>query len=406
MPGPPLPRHLRPRAPAQGGPDPGLRRPAVARPRTLYERSYGKRGRPVDDPGRLLQLAARARRHAAAGRGRRADPPAARWTSAGWPARLLDRRGADLAQVGLRHPRRRSTSSASSASSQEKRTRARQEGRYAPLPIDVLLATNMISVGVDVQRLGLMVVAGQPKTTAEYIQATSRVGRARSRASCSPSTTGRARATCRTTSVRALPPTFYQHVEALSVTPFAPRALDRGLTGVLVSLLRLSGPEWNDEPAAPARSTRPPRERRRRRATRSASAPTTRSAQATAALDARIVTLLDAWSAEAAVGQRNLVYQRRGKSDADVGLLQEPGLDGWWRLDVPTSLRDVEPAVPLALRPRGIAARGRGLGRAASAPPTPPEEERVRAREPRRRAAPEPAPAHLRRRRRRSSCPR
>ena len=76
---------------------------------------------------------------------------------------------------------------------------------------------------------------------------------------------------------------------------------------------------------------------------------------AAGALADRVAHLLDAWKAEAVVGQRNLVYQRRGRSDADVSLLQEPSPEGWSKWTVPTSMRNVETAVPLVLRPTGIA---------------------------------------------------
>ena len=107
--------------------------------------------------------------------------------------------------------------------------------------MDVAIATNMISVGLDITRLGLMVVLGQPKTCAEYIQATSRVGRDAERPGLVVTLLNIHRPRDRSHYERfeVFHQSFYRTVEATSVTPFSPRALDRGLAGTLVALARL-----------------------------------------------------------------------------------------------------------------------------------------------------------------------
>jgi hypothetical protein len=110
--------------------------------------------------------------------------------------------------------------------------------------VDVALATNMISVGLDITRLGLMVVLGQPKMSAEYIQATSRVGRDPERPGLVVTLFNIHRPRDRSHYERfaCYHESFYRNVEATSVTPFSPRALDRGLAGTLVALARQGHP--------------------------------------------------------------------------------------------------------------------------------------------------------------------
>lgn len=105
--------------------------------------------------------------------------------------------------------------------------------------IAIVLATNMIAVGVDIPRFGLMVVNGQPKTMSEYIQATSRVGRNQVAGLVLTSyNASRPRDRSHYEAFRSWHQTLYREVEATSVTPFAPRARDRALHATIVALVR------------------------------------------------------------------------------------------------------------------------------------------------------------------------
>jgi hypothetical protein len=118
-----------------------------------------------------------------------------------------------------------------------------------PAALDIILATNMMSVGVDIPRLGLMIVNGQPKGISEYIQATSRVGRG-----IVPGlvitvlNNGKARDRSHYESFVSSHMNLYRDVEATSVTPFSSRARDRALHAVFVTLVRQMIPGMLDQP--------------------------------------------------------------------------------------------------------------------------------------------------------------
>jgi superfamily II DNA/RNA helicase len=235
----------------------------------------------------------------------------------------------------------------------------------------VVLATNMVSVGVDIKRLGLMVVAGQPKGTAEYIQATSRVGR-NSKAPGLVLTVynwARPRDLSHFERFEHYHGTFYQHVEALSVTPFAARAVDRGLSALLTALIRLPAPEYNDNKAAG-------RLDRTHAIVQVAVAAIAKRAEEVTGSKAEgmrvqqhLKSRLDVWlkAAQPKAGGARLGYQSE-KDGLTLALLTRPGKDDWDDFTCLGSLRDVEPSVGLILDDAVLEDTG-GTSRAPSLAP-------------------------------------
>jgi hypothetical protein len=232
---------------------------------------------------------------------------------------------------------------------------SRASGSY---PIDVLLASNMLSVGVDIDRLGLMVVSAQPKTSAEYIQATSRVGRRYPGLVIEVFNWVRPRDTSHYEQFGHYHDTMYRHVEATSVTPWSARARDRALAGVLISYLRLHDPLLSIEAAAnlfdPSSTS----------VQEVLTALVGRAYEVTGRGDVRLETeqqlqiLVDEWHQfTSPPASRPIVYSGRGlgRNDGSKSVLMRPmerqSGRGLW--PVAGSLREVEEEIPVVLLDAG-----------------------------------------------------
>ena len=218
-------------------------------------------------------------------------------------------------------------------------------------PVDVLLATSMLQVGVDVQRLGLMVVTGQPKNMAEYIQASSRVGRSIPGPGLVVTIFqwNRPRDLAHYEHFGYEHATFGRRVEGLTTTPFSKRALDRGFAGVLVGAVRhhsdISLPNLGAHIAPLGAAAVGPLIA----LLRGRSELVADSAQVGAEVADRAQIQIDRWQHKrATLPAGQLGYQADTKAAA--GLLRDPEDLPWSEWSAPMSLRDVEPEVLLQLR--------------------------------------------------------
>lgn len=207
-----------------------------------------------------------------------------------------------------------------------------------PDAVDVILATNMISVGVDIERLGLMTVMGQPQSTSEYIQSTSRVGRKYPGLVVTLYNSARSRDRSHYESFRAYHSALYRQVESTSVTPFSARARDRALHAVLVTLARMMIPTLtaNDAARRVASNVESLTAIKRTIEDRAALVDTSEAAATAAQLD----QIVETWTRRAE--QDDLVYMNLG--DPTKALLTDPlagGIDDDM-LGTLWSLRDVD----------------------------------------------------------------
>lgn len=222
-------------------------------------------------------------------------------------------------------------------------------------PVGVVLATSMLQVGVDVSRFGLMLAVGQPKNTAEYIQATSRVGRDPRRPGLVVTlyNWSRPRDLAHYEDFEHYHATFYKRVEALSVTPFTRRSLDRGTAATYIAAVRQAA--YDNSRNTDAHTVDLEGERAaaaERRLLERADAVST-DQRAREYLKEKLDVLKQKW-VEKRGGSSLLGYRRMQQKDAVVSALLNRA-DGarWDELTVPMSMRETEHEINLLLHGGG-----------------------------------------------------
>ncbi len=227
------------------------------------------------------------------------------------------------------------------------------EKQFVKKAVDIVLATNMLSVGVDVNRLGLMVVDGQPKNTAEYIQATSRVGRQHPGLVVTLLNWARPRDFSHYETFEDYHAAFYRHVEAQSVTPFAKRAIDRGLFGLLVSLIRHTDTHYTaNDGANKVNEVNCSVALDAIECIRQRVSSVKQSPKVTQSVQEAARARLDNWVKETV--QSSLCYRESRNSGDKKALMRTPDANAWSEWTVPNTMREVEPDVPLIIPADGV----------------------------------------------------
>ena len=238
---------------------------------------------------------------------------------------------------------------------------AKESGKKPPAwgekPYDVVLATSMLQVGVDVPRLGLMLVVGQPKNTAEYIQASSRVGRDKDKPGLvvSLANWSRPRDMAHFEQFRHYHETFYAQVEALSVTPYSDTAMERGLMGVLVSVARVTQRPLSPEGGAGQVPSEMPVVQKLAEQLVQRAGPAADTPDAADRMRLKLLQRLDRWHDKAREVDGQLFYERPPQNKPGWPLLISPETKLPKQADrvfvVANSMREVQPEINLLVSP-------------------------------------------------------